>query len=224
MNVQNLINLALQDINAIASGQTPSVIESQDAFDTLNQIVASWSNEQLIVFNQVHGTFSVTAATAAYTMGPGATWATSARPMAILGAVAFSGNFQQGLEILPMKDLRPRMKNGTGVTSALPDLLGYDNATPQVNVRLYPTPDVNGSIEADYWTALTAFAALTDAIALPQGFELALRSALAVARHPSYRYRVGELSAALVTNADRAKAAIMALNAAITGAAGQAAQ
>lgn len=215
MSVQTQIVVpAFQDLGIVASGETPATAELNDAFALLNQLVSAWSNERVTSFSIAHGTFALSAATATYTMGSGATWNTASTPRKILGALAYSGNFQRGLEILTQTEFRPRQKNGKGATAALPSILCHDNTLASILVEVFPTPDASGSIKVDYLLALAAFGALADAVSLPSGFELIYRLHLAIALAPSYGKEVG---ATLAANAKNAKQALVDLNRSILG-------
>src|SRR5947209_2993502 len=159
MSVQTEIVIpAMQDIHAVASGETPAASELNDAFQLLNQILGTWSNDGTLVYTQAHTSFALTSTIASYVMGVGQTWGTSARPMRITSAVASVSGFQRGLAVVSMPELRAREQNGAGITAALPEALAHDNAQTSINVRLYPTPNNSStSVEVDYWTLFAAF-------------------------------------------------------------------
>lgn len=215
MSVQTQIVVpAFQDLGIVASGETPATAELNDALALLNQIVDAWSNERLTSYSIVHGTFSLSAATATYTMGSGATFNTASTPRKIIGALAFSGNFQKGMGIVSMSELRLRQQNGKGITAALPSLLAHDNTLANITVEVWPTPDVSGSLKLDYLLVLSAFASLAAAVSLPPGFELIYRYYLAIGLAPQYGKEVGPTLAA---NAKNAKQGLVDLNAQILG-------
>jgi hypothetical protein len=66
----DLISRALKDIGALASGETPSPDEAQDAFDMLNDLIDQWSNEDMMVFNVTEIIFPVIPGQTQYTIGP----------------------------------------------------------------------------------------------------------------------------------------------------------
>jgi hypothetical protein len=65
-----IISRALKDIGALASGETPSPDEAQDAFDMLNDLIDQWSNEDMMVFNVTEIIFPVVPGQTQYTIGP----------------------------------------------------------------------------------------------------------------------------------------------------------
>ena len=65
-----IISRALKDIGALASGETPSPDEAQDAFDMLNDLIDQWSNEDMMVFNVTEIIFPIIPGQIQYTIGP----------------------------------------------------------------------------------------------------------------------------------------------------------
>jgi hypothetical protein len=211
MTGEVLITLALKDLGEISGDETPDTDEFTDGMYTLNHIIASWSNEELPTFQRVQTVFAYVVDTDAYTVGATGTWdtgATGTRPMKILSAVSYSGKFRRGMEVLPMGRFRSRIQNGTGITATLPDLLGFDNARPNINVRVFPMPNATSSIELEYWTALAALASKTTDIDYAEGWELALRDELVLRLAPMYGK---EASQTQIRNAQASKSAIAAI-------------
>lgn len=217
MNVQRLINLAFLDLNAIASGETPSAAESTDALDLLNHIISGWNSEELMAFEQRHQTFFLTPTVTQYTIGPGGSWATTARPGRVTGATSIFNPFRQGMKVMGFPEFAAATANQTGRSDTLPSLLAVDNGSPLITAQVFPPPAAVATIELHFWLPITAFVALTDVIALPQAYERALRLALAIELYPQYP-RSGGIDPVLAANAGAAKKAIQDLNAAILGA------
>src|SRR4051794_6349178 len=110
MDATALLTLVLKDIGETEGDETPETQELNDGLSTLNHIISSWSNEGLVVPGLSHTTFSLAADTPNYTMGSGATWSTTSRPMKIVGAEAYSGKFRNGLECVGYAEFRRRVK------------------------------------------------------------------------------------------------------------------
>ncbi len=211
MTAQRLINLALRDLKVILSGQAPSTDQSTDGFDTLNEILASWSHEGLLLPTHVVSVFSLTSAQRNYTFGVAANWATTALPVKVTGALAeltvTGGAFQHGLQILPMGEFESSIANEIGRAAVLPLKLGIDNSAPLRNIRLWPTPNnSSATIEIAYWIPLTAFATLGDAVAfaLP-AFEVAVRNELTLRLAAMYEI---PLTPDMTSNAQSSRAAL----------------
>jgi len=67
----DIISRALKDIGALASGETPSPDEAQDAFDMLNDMIDQWSNEDMMIFYKTEIIYPITPGQTQYTIGPG---------------------------------------------------------------------------------------------------------------------------------------------------------
>lgn len=209
MIVQKLIDNSLRLIGVLAAGETPAASESNDAFAALNHILSSWSTEKLSVFTVQHAQFLLTVGLRVYTMGPAGTFLTSPKPVRITAATAINGNFQRGMRVVSFDELALLSNNPSGSTETLPGLLAADNATPAINLRIFPTPNSASQLELTWWIPLTQFTALLQTIALPEGYERALKYTLAMDLAPEYGRTVPPELAAL---ASEAKGAIVALN------------
>lgn len=67
----DIISRAMKDIGALAAGEVPTADESADALDMLNDMVAQWSNENMMVFYKTEIIFNTVQNTVQYTLGPG---------------------------------------------------------------------------------------------------------------------------------------------------------
>ena len=67
----DIISRALKDIGALASGETPTPEEAQDAFDMLNDMIDQWSNEDMMIFYKTEIIYPITPGQTQYTIGPG---------------------------------------------------------------------------------------------------------------------------------------------------------
>jgi len=131
----DIISRALKDIGALASGETPTADEAQDAFDMLNDMIDQWSNEDMMVFYRTEIVFPITPGQTQYTIGPGGqiganiTGSISGNILTVTaiasGAVAI-GQTLSGAGILP----------GTKITQMLTGAGGNINeaGTYQVNI------------------------------------------------------------------------------------------
>jgi hypothetical protein len=182
MTVQQFLHGIFRDLVVVYPGQTESVDQSNEALLVLNEILGSWSHEGLLVPGHAVNTYSLAAGTSAYTLGVGATWSTAALPVKVKGAMSSLLTFQHGVQVMPMGDFEMSIANELGVTAGVVTKMGVDNAAPNRNIRVWPTPNNSSAlIEVSYWMPLAAFATLGDtvAFALP-AFELAIRNELAL--------------------------------------------
>lgn len=99
---QDLINGALRSIGALESGEQPDPDASADALGMLNDMLAQWSNERMLVFFTTEIVFPLTN-TQSYTIGPGGTMAAQmtgsvAQRVATITALA-SGSITLGMQL-----------------------------------------------------------------------------------------------------------------------------
>ena len=66
----DIITRAMKDIGAIAAGEVPTADEAQDGLDMLNDMIAQWSNENMMVFYRSEIIFQTTQNQVQYTIGP----------------------------------------------------------------------------------------------------------------------------------------------------------
>jgi hypothetical protein len=67
----DIITRAMKDIGAVAAGEVPTADEAQDGLDLLNDMIAQWSNENMMVFYKTEIVFQTVQNTVQYTLGPG---------------------------------------------------------------------------------------------------------------------------------------------------------
>ncbi len=162
------------EVNVIqdTSESISSTLQS-DAFLKLNQWWSSQSARRTQDYLVVHGgPYTVVAGTSAYTVGTAGTFTTAARPIAITSWKATSGAFSSGGEPSSFDELRKKQQNSIGATAVLPSDLAADQGFPNINIELFPTPGTSpGSLYLDFWTPLVQFAAVSDTLTLPDGFE-----------------------------------------------------
>ena len=111
MTPLDIISRALKDIGALEAGETPTADSAQDAFEMLNDLIDSWSNESMMVYYKTEIVFPVVQNQIQYTLGVSGTVAVTwqayfnGTKMTILG-----NTLQNGYVNLNM------VLTGTGVT------------------------------------------------------------------------------------------------------------
>lgn len=231
--LDRIISPAFEDINQIEVGVTPSSGEQAKALTALNAILGQLGAEGLIAYTQTVQAFTLSAGVGAYTLGTAGTWATSVRPQKVTGWQAYSGVMRKGGAALALADFdaaaqakatelhalnAQALAEGIistyppSLTAPIPSVLGADTSYPNINIRIFPVPNnTPGLVEVAYWTTLSKFAATSDTLSLPDGWEYMLRTALALALYPAYP-REGLDITVLASNAQNAKAAIAGQN------------
>jgi len=69
----DIVSGALRAIGALESGETPEPEAANDAFNLLNDMLAQWSNEHMMIHYQTEVIFPLVGSTYQYTIGPGGT-------------------------------------------------------------------------------------------------------------------------------------------------------
>lgn len=186
----DIIRLALKDIGALGTGQSPLPEDSNDALLTLNQMIAQWNKKRWMVYHLVEQAFISTGAQT-YTIGPGGNFPVAKRPDQINAAFFRSLLLSSSNQVdYPMQVLTSR-EDYSRITlkkmTSFPEYLFYDAVFP--TGILFPWPILQATIyelHIVYKDSLASFPTLATAFALPEEYEMALRYNLAVKMAPSY--------------------------------------
>lgn len=182
---RDLINNSLRLIGAIATGETPSADEANDGLIALNNLVDSWSNEKLLIYNIVREEFSLTGGQQAYTIGATGNFATS-RPLKIESAsleVQGSDPYECPINIVDY-DEWSRIASKE-VTSSIPHTMYIEGTFPNETINLWPVPSEANKVVLYSRKPLTNFTINTE-IVLPPGYMRALVYNLALEIAPEY--------------------------------------
>lgn len=214
MTVRRLIQRTLRLLNVTAQSEDPDAPEMQDAFETLNDMIASWNREGLMLFRTLRQEFPLTANTASYTIGSGGVYSVE-RPDRIDRASYMLGSGTSELE-LPMEILKTALDWSTVVlkntASSVSLRLYYDPTFPLGTIYVHPIPSVNGTMTLYLWGRLTQFDALTDDIELPDGYARAIRYNLAAEIAPEFAVPLDSIAADVRALAIASKENIKSLN------------
>lgn len=172
---------AMQEIGALSQGEVPSASESADVLAAFNRLRDQWAAERLMIYTATRTTWNITASDPTYTVGTGGN-VNIAWPDYI-DAVNF-----QDTSISPTLEYTMRSLTDDGwarlavkdLTSPYPQSWYYDRAYPLGNLTLYPVP-TSATLQGVIYvpTAIGAYAAESDTLALPPGYARAIVKALA---------------------------------------------
>lgn len=135
--VKTLIKKAMQKAGVLTKNQVMTADEAQDACDALNGMLASWSNDTMLVFVRTWEYFPLVGGKANYTMGAGGDFNT-VRPGVLIDAYSRQdNNNDQPIKVIndELWDQIPQ-KNAPG----LPQVLNYDGGYPLATIKLNPVP------------------------------------------------------------------------------------
>lgn len=208
----DLIKGSLRLLGAIATGETPASAELADGLVTLNDMLESWSTENLIVYYKPREEFTLTANDGAYTIGSGGDFDTS-RPLEIIKASIEDQSQSPTLEI-PIQVItleqwaRIAQKD---MTATHPQKIYLDDnfASGLATIQLWPVPTAANKLVLYSRKPLTAFASTATTVTLPPGYSRALKYNLAIDLAAEYSM---EPPASVVAIAERSLANIKRRN------------
>lgn len=178
---RTIIKRAMQKIGVLVKSETSDDDEADDALDSLNALLDSWSNYSDNITSRELETFNLSS-TAVYLIGDGQTFNT-VRPLQIIDAYISNGDIDYPVEIINQEDYdRISSKNTAGQSY----VLTYDNAYPYGTITLFPVPDASYTLTLLSEKPITTFTTLDTSLSLPAGWERALIYNLALELAPEY--------------------------------------
>lgn len=157
--------------------------EANDGLLTLNDMLDSWSNDNLLTTSLTLESFSLTGASS-YTIGTGGNFNTS-RPINIVTAVVRLASVDYPLTIITPEQYQTEIAEKS-ITSSIPEYLTYDNGYPLGIITMYATPSSGSTLRMLSNKPLANLSALTTTVDLPPGWKRALRYNLALEMAPEY--------------------------------------
>lgn len=186
MTAKDIIRRALLLIGAVDSGETLEADMAADGLSALQDMIESWSNDDLLIPYISTESYALTPGQASYTYGTGGDF-NAEKPMEIIEAYLRDANNDD----LPIKIISQETynniveKGASGIPSQLyyvPETLG--------KVYLDQAPSSSYTLYMDVQKALSSPSALTTTLAFPNGYNRALRYNLAIELAPEYKVSV----------------------------------
>ena len=204
MTITELIALAMRDANIIGEGESATGAQTQDALDTLNQMLAQWAVDNSTIYAQQEVSFTPTGAST-YTVGSGAN-VNMVRPARIDGMFWRSGGIDYPITML---DTLSQWESIPDKTEAGEPLMAfYLPSLTTGTLYLYPQPS-SGTVYLIAQASLPFSNALADSITLPTEYQLPIRLNLYVLLAGMYG---AQLKPALVKWADQSLKALKRTN------------
>lgn len=183
---RDLISGSLRLIGVLASGETPSDAEAEDALSSLNGMLDRWSANGLTIFNKAIEKFLLIPGQRDYTIGVGGDFDTS-RPTKIQDA---------GLEIesfTPTKELPVNIVTldqwanliVKDIQSTIPVAIYPNDGFPFTTISVWPVPSAANKLVLYSLKPLSSLDLTTD-ILLPPGYADAIKYNMAVRLAPEY--------------------------------------
>ena len=190
---RNIITRALQRNGVLTKGESPSGDEASDALSALNDMLASWSNDSLLIYGRLSESFPLVGGQTSYTIGSGGNFNTT-RPLQILSAFTRIGSTDYNMSLINGVTYDQIIQKDIG--SSIPDVMFYDGNAPLGTIKIYPVP-TTGTLHIRSEKQLTEFATLDTDIEFPAGWDRALIFNLAMEIAGEYGQPVDEATYAL---------------------------
>ena len=177
----------------------PTSTQEAQGLTALNQMLALWSAERLMVPNVVEESFTLTAGTATYTIGSAGTFDTT-RPIKIVAAVVRTSD-DLDYPVAVTMSLEEYHRVTDKDTEARPTRLYYAPEYPLGKIHLAPNPDAADTLKLFSWKPLTSLAALATSVSLPGEYEGAIVLSLAARLAPEYGIALDSLTTQMAVGA-----------------------
>jgi len=171
MTPRDAIETSLRLIGVLASGETASSSEANDAFSSLNRMIKNWSIEGFLVFKVVREVFTLAIGQQTRTMGTGGNFNTT-RPTKIL----YAGSIQNDVEF-PVRIYNAQQWSEIALKttqSSLPEVIYPEGTYPLETINIWPVPSEANQIALYSLKELSEFTSLSEEISLPPGYEDAI--------------------------------------------------
>lgn len=170
-----IIKSAMRKAGVLVKSETPSSDEANDGLEMLNDLLASLSNEGMMVYARTLDSFSLSGGVSDYTIGTGGVFNTT-RPTHIAAGYVRSGDIDYPLQVVSEENYS---SVSIKTTQGTPEYLVYTNAYPLATIKLYPTPVGGETLFLLTEKPLASFT-LNEAVDLPPGWRRMLIHNLAV--------------------------------------------
>lgn len=172
---------AMKEAGVLTGGETPTSEEVVDGLASLNRMLASLSNDSLMIYARTLESFPLSAGIREYTIGPGATFDT-VRPMHLIDCYVRQSTIDYPMAIIPDEAYD---KIAFKENQSIPEVINYTAGYPQALVRLYPNPIAALTLYIRSEKQLSTIT-LNDEVSLPPGWEDVLIYGLGVRLKPAY--------------------------------------
>lgn len=170
---------------------SPDPAQDTLGLDALNNLLASWSAEGLLLPFITRETFTLTVGDAEYSIGSGADFDTT-RPIRIENAFLRDGTTDYPLTVSPLKDHNAIIDK---TIESLPTRIFYLPELANGKILFDREPDKAYILHLDSWKALTEFAATTTTITsinIPNEYKRALIFNLAIELSSDEDYQLSQ--------------------------------
>lgn len=173
MTARDICTTALNYLGIVAANETPDAPDINRAFDDLNDLLDSWSNDSYMLYANQDDTFTLVPAQGTYSIGSSGADFTMVRPTQVQFARVRINNVDYTLT--EMNNAEYEAIGMKSITSTIPNYYYYDPTYPNASLKLWPVPATAIPITITSLTQFTRFASLDTAVSLPPGYARAIK-------------------------------------------------
>lgn len=177
----DIIKSAMRKAGVLTKAESPSADEAADGLEMLNDLLASLSNDSMVIYARELESFTLSGGTATYTMGSGGVFNTT-RPVKIISSYVRVGTIDYPIDTI--SDEQYASVAYKGITG-IPQFLNYTNGFPLGTVKLYPSPSGSYQLFILSEKQLSEFT-INQTVSLPPGWKRMLIYNLAMELLPEY--------------------------------------
>jgi hypothetical protein len=207
---RELIRRSLLQLGVIANRTTLPADQASDALATLNDLVASWALERFMIYHTPRLELTLVPGQGVYTWGPGGD-IDEPRPLRLEMAqlrVEETPPYEWPVAVVTQAQYEQAVTLKE-FSSLYPQWLYLESSYPLARLHVYFVPQAAHTLALFPWVRFITFPTLDTQVALPEGYERALRLGLQVELAPEYGR---ELPLVTLRNLDEARRAIKTVN------------
>lgn len=182
---QTIIKGALRRINSYQTGEQIAAPDANDALESLNDLIDSWSTDHAYVYASVETILNFTANQYIYTIGPGGNWAVDAitgqavpRPLRITNGFTRISGLDYTIDVMMDQNQYTQFLLKSQ-PAPWPLVAWYNPTMPTGTIYFYPNPSSSAELHLFTDQILSEFATLDTDVVMPQGYARALKWCLA---------------------------------------------
>lgn len=182
----DLIRRSMYLISAVAAGEMPDTSDLNDALITLNEMIDGWNLQPMAVYGKATESFVLTPSQGTYNWGllAGPTGIETERPVWLKDCSCVRNGFTTAVEVITQEQYDDiSLKD---IESPLVERVLYVNSFPFGILTCFPVPSEANTLVFNVARQIAGPLTLQDTIALPPGYQKAIRYNLAVDLWPEY--------------------------------------
>ena len=211
MTALDILNASARLIGVLAEGEALTSPQANNGLQSMNNMLDSMSNEQMMIPARVQETFPLVNGQGSYQMGTGSPDFNTARPQKIENIdwqqPTGSYPFNLGIEIITQDRWASLVV--PAIPSNIPTLMWPQYGNPYVTLNFWPVPSVANNVVIWSWKALSELASLNTTFSMQPGYQKMIIYNNALEMAPEYGITPTDL---VIAQAIESKAVIKRMN------------